>query len=559
MEREKGFEPSTSTLARLHSTAELLPHPEHDGLGLLARPHQDCQAQPIPARSDNRPVAGVERVEIEARPELELEQRERMAEQRAVPKPARVNRTVIERVTKPELGERKKTAVTPAAPQPWRSLPAAKQVEERYALGRMLRAVDQAPTERFRLGFEYEGSNLDTALHYFRPPAHLLGEKLQVIGADFLLSEPGLLTKQGQNALKTGHLLSDLPVHWHDLVNAQGTRRYIEQWQKEVGHGPVVFTDWEPLPTLPAMFKPQLSIEKSHIYEFKTQLYDELDRNAAKAALREGHETLGKAPQHTHVLFDAPESPETFQARAAPWLQQRSFAVALETLLNGSAESIGEMLIDDHHRRSLVADPTTQRGHLRLLTTKLDPVTDAAGKVHRFFSIEVRGNTPEHVAAFNDVLGQINSGFGFELPVDKDAWSRFASEAAPRDHFSPNSNLLTQKLGPKTRVVYAWASNDRMEETMLRCLDNPRVIAALRTRKKVSPYLVMLPAMPWEELFPGKKEVFAEALRQYNDDLSHAGSVRDLGLAFEKWEAATGCVTSLLSQMQRAWPSLKLP
>ena len=26
MEREKGFEPSTSTLARLHSTAELLPH-----------------------------------------------------------------------------------------------------------------------------------------------------------------------------------------------------------------------------------------------------------------------------------------------------------------------------------------------------------------------------------------------------------------------------------------------------------------------------------------------------------------------------------------------------
>ena len=26
MEREKGFEPSTSTLARLHSTTELLPH-----------------------------------------------------------------------------------------------------------------------------------------------------------------------------------------------------------------------------------------------------------------------------------------------------------------------------------------------------------------------------------------------------------------------------------------------------------------------------------------------------------------------------------------------------
>ena len=27
MEREKGFEPSTSTLARLRSTPELLPHP----------------------------------------------------------------------------------------------------------------------------------------------------------------------------------------------------------------------------------------------------------------------------------------------------------------------------------------------------------------------------------------------------------------------------------------------------------------------------------------------------------------------------------------------------
>ena len=35
MEREKGFEPSTSTLARLHSTTELLPHLLFSGMEYL--------------------------------------------------------------------------------------------------------------------------------------------------------------------------------------------------------------------------------------------------------------------------------------------------------------------------------------------------------------------------------------------------------------------------------------------------------------------------------------------------------------------------------------------
>ena len=45
MEREKGFEPSTSTLARLHSTTELLPHPPRGGPHFYFDPAERASAK----------------------------------------------------------------------------------------------------------------------------------------------------------------------------------------------------------------------------------------------------------------------------------------------------------------------------------------------------------------------------------------------------------------------------------------------------------------------------------------------------------------------------------